>query len=164
MLHTAYQFLLYSKVNQSYIYDWYILYIYIYIIYMCISSFLYFLPIYVTPEYWVPWTIQKILNSYVFYVAVVQSLKLCLTLCNPMDCSTPGSFVFLCLPKFAQIISIESATLYNHLNLCFPLLLLPSIFPSIRVFSNESALCIRWPKYWSFSNSPSSEYSQLDFL
>ena len=49
----------------------------------------------------------------------------------------------------------------NHLILCHPLLLLPSIFPSIRVFSNESALCIRWPKYWSFRISPSNEYSGL---
>ena len=52
----------------------------------------------------------------------------------------------------------------NHLLLCHPLLLLPSIFPSIRVFSNESILCIRWPKYWSFSFSPSSEYSGLSPL
>ena len=52
----------------------------------------------------------------------------------------------------------------NHLILCCPLLLLPSIFPSIRVFSNESALLIRWPKYWSFSISPSSEYSGLIFF
>ena len=49
----------------------------------------------------------------------------------------------------------------NHLILCYPLLLLPSIFPSIRIFSNESVLCIRWPKYWSFSISPSDEYSGL---
>ena len=49
----------------------------------------------------------------------------------------------------------------NHLSLCHPLLLLPSIFPSIRVFANELALCIRWPKYWSFSISPSNEYSGL---
>ena len=62
------------------------------------------------------------------------------------------------LPKF---MSIESVMLSNHLILCHPLLLLPSIFPSIRVFSNESALQIRWPKYWSFSFSisPSNEYS-----
>uniref|UniRef100_A0AC11ET55 Uncharacterized protein n=1 Tax=Ovis aries TaxID=9940 RepID=A0AC11ET55_SHEEP len=59
--------------------------------------------------------------------------------------------------------SIESVMPSNHLILCCPLLLLPSIFPSIRVFSNESALCIRWPKYWSFSFSisPSSEYSGM---
>ena len=64
------------------------------------------------------------------------------------------------LPK---LMSIESVMPSNHLILCRPLLLLPSIFPSIRVFSNESALRIRWPKYWSFSFniSPSSEYSGL---
>ena len=57
--------------------------------------------------------------------------------------------------------SINSVMPSNHLTLCRPLLLLPSVFPSIRVLSNESALCIRWPKYWSFSISPSSEYSGL---
>ena len=59
--------------------------------------------------------------------------------------------------------SIESVTLSNHLILCHPFLLLPSIFPSIRVFSNESAVCIRWSKYWSFSFniSPSNDYSEL---
>ena len=60
-----------------------------------------------------------------------------------------------------KFMSIESVLLSNHLILCHHLLLLPSIFPSIRVFSNESALCIRWPKYWSFSISPSNEYSGL---
>ena len=62
--------------------------------------------------------------------------------------------------------SIKSVMLSNYLILCRPLLLLPSIFPSIRVFSNESILCIRWPKYWSFSVSisPSSEYSGLTGL
>ena len=67
------------------------------------------------------------------------------------------------LPK---LMSIESVVPYNHLILCHPLLLLPSIFPSIRVFSNESALHIRWPKYWSFSFniSPSSEHpGQISF-
>ena len=64
---------------------------------------------------------------------------------------------------FFKFMSIESVMPSNHLILCRPLLLLPSIFPSIRVFSNESALCIRWPKYWSFSFSisPSNEYSRL---
>ena len=62
------------------------------------------------------------------------------------------------LPKF---MSIESVMPSNYLILCCPLFLLPSIFPSIRVFSNESALRIRWPKYWSFSFSPFSEYSEL---
>ena len=62
-----------------------------------------------------------------------------------------------------KLISIQSVMQSNHLTLCFPLLLLPSIFPSIRVFSNKSALPIRWPKYWSFSFSisPSNEYSGL---
>ena len=57
--------------------------------------------------------------------------------------------------------SIESVVASNHLILCRPLLLLPSVFPSIRVFSNESVLCIRWPNYWSFSISPPNEYSGL---
>ena len=57
--------------------------------------------------------------------------------------------------------SIELVTLSNHLILCGPLVLLPSVFPSIRVFSSESALCIRWPKYWSFSFSPSNEHPGL---
>ena len=62
-----------------------------------------------------------------------------------------------------KLMSVESVMSSNHLILCRPLLLLPSIFPSIRVFSNESALCIKWPKYWSFSFSisPSNEYSGL---
>ena len=62
-----------------------------------------------------------------------------------------------------KLTSIELVMPYNHLILCHPLLLPPSIFPSIRVFSNESAFCIRWPKYWSFSFSisPSNEYSGL---
>ena len=67
------------------------------------------------------------------------------------------------LPK---LMSIKLVMSYNHLILCYPLILLPSIFPSIRVFSNESVLCIRWPKYWSFSFSisPSSEYSGLIYF
>ena len=62
-----------------------------------------------------------------------------------------------------KLMSIESVMPFNHLILCYPLLLLPSIFPSIRIFSNESALHIKWPKYWSFSFSisPSNEYSGL---
>ena len=60
-----------------------------------------------------------------------------------------------------KLMSIQSVMPSNHLILCCPLLLLPSVFPSIRVFSNESVLPIRWPKYWSFSISPSNEYSEL---
>ena len=60
-----------------------------------------------------------------------------------------------------RLMSIELVMPFNHLILCHPLLLLPSIFPSIRVYSNESALCIRWPKYWSFSISPFSQHPWL---
>ena len=86
--------------------------------------------------------------------------KLCPTLCDPMDYSqAPLSFaVSWGLLKF---MSIASEMLSKHLMLCRPLLLLPSIFPTIRVFSNESALHVRRPKYWSFSISLSSEYSGL---
>ena len=87
----------------------------------------------------------------------------CLTLCNPMDCSTPGRAVCHHSQSLLKLMFIESVMPSNYLILCHPLLLPPSIFPSIRVFSSESVLCIRWPKYWSFSFniSPSSEYSGL---
>ena len=83
--------------------------------------------------------------------------------CDPMDCSTQASLSITNSLSSLKLMSIESVMPSNHLILCSPLLLLPSIFPSIRVFSNESALCIRWPKYWSFSFSisPSNEYSGL---
>ena len=91
-------------------------------------------------------------------LSVAQS---CLTLGDPTDCSTPG---FPVLHRgLLKFMSIESVMPSNHLILCRPLLLPPSIIPSIRVFSNESVLRIRWPKYWSFSFSisPSNEYSGL---
>src|SRR5574341_599989 len=80
-----------------------------------------------------------------------------------MDCSTPGFPVITNSQSLIKLISIKLVIPSNHLNLCDPLLLLPLIFPSIRVFSNESVLCIMWPKYWSFSFSisPSNEYSGL---
>ena len=90
-----------------------------------------------------------------------------LTLCEPMDCSVPGFPVFHYLPEFAQThVHCESVMLSNHLIFCNSLLLLPSIFPSSRLFSSESALNIRWPKYWSFifSISHSSEYSGLIYF
>ena len=130
-------------------------------------------------------------------------IQLCLTHCDPMDCSMPGFRVLHYLPEFAQthvhwisdatsfscvwlivtpwtaacqasmsftvsqsllkLMSIKSVMPHNHLILHHPLLLLPSIFPSIKIFSSESTLLIRWPKYWnfSFSISPSNEYSEL---
>ena len=87
----------------------------------------------------------------------------CPTLCDPMNCSTPGLPVHHQLSKFTKPMSIESVMPSNHLILCHPLLLLPSIPPSIRVFSNESALHIMWPNYGSFSfnTSPSNEHPGL---
>ena len=90
--------------------------------------------------------------------------KLCLILYDPVDWSTPGFPVLHHPPEFAQTHVIESVMPSNHLILCSPLLLQSSLFPSIRVFSNKLALCIRWSKYWSFSFSinPSNElYSGL---
>ena len=83
-----------------------------------------------------------------------------------MNHSMPGLPVHHQHQSLPKPMSIESAMPSNHLILCCPLLLLPSIFPSIRVFSNESVLRIRWPKYWSFSFSisPSNEYSGLIFF
>ena len=80
-----------------------------------------------------------------------------------MDRSTPGLPVHHQLPEFTQTHVTESVMPSNHLILCRPLLLPPSIFPSIRVFSNESALCIRWPKCWSFSFNitPSNDHPGL---
>ena len=80
-----------------------------------------------------------------------------------MDWSTPDFSVHHQLLSLLELMSIELAMPSNHLILCRPLLLLPSILPSIKIFSNESVLCIRWPKYWSFSFSISSsnEYSGL---
>ena len=95
------------------------------------------------------------------FSSVTQS---CPALRNPIDHSTPGLPVHHQLPEFTQtLISIESVMPSSHLILCCPLLLLPSIFPSIRVFSSESVLPIRWPKYWSFSLSisPSNQYLGL---
>ena len=87
----------------------------------------------------------------------------CVTFCVLMDCSTPGPLASTISQSLLKFMSIESVMLSHHLILCCPLLLLASILPSISVFSNESALHIRLPKYWSFSFSisPSSEYSRL---
>ena len=89
--------------------------------------------------------------------------KSCLTLCDPMNCSMPGFPVFHYLLSSLRLLSIESMMPSNHLILCHPLLLLPSIFPSIRGFSSDPVLCIKWSMYWSFSFStgPSNVYSGL---
>ena len=92
----------------------------------------------------------------------VQSLS-CVRLCHPMNCSTPRLPVYHQLPSSLRPTSIESVMPSSHLILCHPLLLLRPIPPSIRVFSNESSLRMRWPKYWSFSFSisPSKEIPGL---
>ena len=80
---------------------------------------------------------------------------------TPQTAARQVSLSFTIAWSLFKLMSVELAIPSNHLVFCHPLLLLPYIFPSIRVFSNELALCIRWPKYWSFSNSPSNEYSRL---
>ena len=90
----------------------------------------------------------------------------CSTFATPWTASCQASLSFTIFQSLLKLMPIESLMPSSLLILCHPLLLLPSIFPSIRVFSNESVLCIRWPKYWSFSFniSPSNEYSGLIFF
>ena len=103
---------------------------------------------------------MSLLPSCQSVISVVQS---CLTLCDLMNRSTPGFPVHRNSRSLLKLMFIELVMSSNYLIFCRPLLLLPSIFPSIRVFSNESVLCIRWPKYWSFSFSisPSNEHPGL---
>ena len=93
----------------------------------------------------------------------VQSLSCVRLFATPWTAACQTSLSIINSRSLLKLMSIESVMPPNHLILCHPLILLPSIFPSIRVFSNESALYIRWPKYWSFSFSisPSNEYSEL---
>ena len=96
-------------------------------------------------------------------VIVVQSLSCVQLFVTPWIAALQPSIPFIISQSFLKLMSIVSVMPSNHLILCCPLLLLPSIYPSIRIFSDESALCIRWPKYWSFSFSisPSNEYLGL---
>ena len=97
--------------------------------------------------------------SLVQFSSVAQS---CPTLCDPMNHSTPGLPVHHHLKQFTQTHVIESVMPSRYLILCCPLFLLPAIPPSIRVFSSESTLCMKWPKYWSFSYIiPSKEHPGL---
>ena len=99
-------------------------------------------------------------NGSFFCCSVFSRVRLFAT---PWTAARQASLSFTISWSLLKLMSIESVLPSNHLILCCPLLLLPSIFSSIRVFSNESTLCIRWPKYWSFSFnlSPSREYSGL---
>ena len=108
--------------------------------------------------------LEKILSLFLTVAVPVlfsSVTQLCPTLCDPMDCSMPGLLVHYHSQNLLKLMFIESVMPSNYLILCHPLLLLPSIFPSIRVFSNESVLRIMWPKYQSFSISPFNEYSGL---
>ena len=87
--------------------------------------------------------------------------NLCLTGCNPMDCRCQAALSFTISQSLLKFLSIELVMPSNHLILCCPLLLLPSVSSSMRVFSSESALGLGWPEYWSFSIGPSNEYSGL---
>ena len=104
------------------------------------------------PEYWSGSVSQS-----------VQSLSRVRLLATPWAAAHQASLSITNSRSSLRLTSIESVMPSNHFTLCYPLLLLPLIFPSIRVFSNESALCIRWPKYWSFSFniSPSKEHPGL---
>ena len=93
------------------------------------------------------------------FSSVAQS---CPTLCDPINCSTPGPLSITNSRSLPKLMSIESVIPSNHL-ICHSLLLLPSIFPSIRFCSNKSALCIRWPKYWSFSFNISPSMNTQDW-
>ena len=109
-------------------------------------------------------TFSNVTESWQLFVfAVVQSLSRVWLFATPWSAARQAPLPSTISWSLFKFISIESVMPSNHLILCHPLLLLPSVFPSIRVFSSESALCIRWPSYWSFSFSisPSSEYSGL---
>ena len=99
-------------------------------------------------------------TNFWYFSSVAQS---CLTLCDPWTAVHQASLSIANSQSLLKLMSIDLVIPSNHLILCHPLLLPPSIFASFRVFSNESVLCIRWPKYWSFSFSisPSNKYSGL---
>ena len=96
-----------------------------------------------------------------YLISSVQSLSCVRLFATPWTAARQASLSFTDSWSLLKFMSIESVMPSNHLILCCPLLFLPSIFSSIRIFSNELALCIRWAKYWSFSISPSNEYSGL---
>ena len=106
-----------------------------------------------------------ILQDLGLFAVVIQLLSQVQLLATPWTAAHQSSLPFTISRSLLKLTSIESVMPSNHLILCCPLLLLPSIFPSIRVSSNELALHIRWPKYWSFnfSISPSNEYSLVSF-
>ena len=105
--------------------------------------------------------IRKCGMSFLLHCCCCSVAKPCLTLCDPMDWAPQASLSFIISWSLLRLTSIELVMPSNHLILCCPLLLMPSIPPSNRVFYNESAFPIRWPKFWSFSISHSNKYSGL---
>ena len=99
--------------------------------------------------------------SLAYFSLVIQLLSRVQLFMTPWTAARQASLAITNSRSLLKLMSIVSVMPSNQLILCRPLLLLPSVFPSIRVFSNESVLCIRWPKYWNFSISPSNEYSGL---
>ena len=108
-------------------------------------------------------SIQTYFNVCSVQFSSVQSLSSAQLFATPRTAARQASLSITNSQSLLKLMSIESVMPYNHLILCDPLLLLPSFFPRIRAFSSKSVLCIRWPKYWSFSFSisPSNEYSGL---
>ena len=133
--------------------------------YLIIQVIKYFCLIYLTRVSFLLRSIcLNFLYTFIFlYAVVVQSLSRVQLFVTPWIAAYQASLSFKNSQSLLKLMSIELVMASNHLILCHPLLLLPSIFPSIRVFSCESVLHIRWPKYWSFSFSisPSNEYSGL---
>ena len=105
------------------------------------------------------YTLQIVYIDCIQHAVVVQSLNHVRLFATPWTAARQASLTFTISWSLLKLMSIESAMPSNNLILCHPLFLLPSVFPSIRVFSSESALCIRWPTYWTFSISLSNEYS-----
>ena len=123
----------------------------------CLQSFPRFIPL---SQFFTPGGQSVGASASVQFSSIAQS---CPTLVTPWTAACQASLSIANSWSLLKLMSIESVMKSKHLILCHPLLLLTLIFPSIRVFSNESVLCIRWPKYWSFSFSisPSNEYSEL---
>ena len=114
----------------------------------------------ITGKFFTIWATRETQEYWSGFSSVAQSYP---TLCDPMDCAHQASLSITNSWSLLKLVSIKVVMPSNRLKLCRPLLLLPSIFPSIRVFSSQSVLRIRWPKYWSFSFSisPFNEYSGL---
>ena len=112
---------------------------------------------------WTPWENMSLKFLYLKYISSVQSLSHVRLFETPWTAACQASLSITNSRSLPKLMSVESMMPSNHLILCRPLLLPPSIFPSVRVFSNESVLCIRCPKYWSFSSniSPSNKHSGL---